>query len=202
MILGVRLFAQGALVELGPWGGAPASFGDYGFKPFASDTNPLGATLDSVASPLGGRVQFRKDQIPTYTQHWTIGNGWASWGQDYTGDVYSDLVSTGLTITLPAQTGAFYFYAEPDPQYPIPITVTDDLNDTLVTFVNGSGQADGFVIAAPLGKSISTLRITSLYPFAVGEFGIAAVVPESASQALIVGLGLFAIGVGRSAWRR
>lgn len=122
----------------------------------------------------------------------------ATWSHGYTGDVYTDNASQGLTFTLPPGTGAFYFYAEPNPQYFIPMTVTDDSGTAIYTFVAGYSGADGFAFTAPQGQTLSTIRITSLYPFAVGEFGIASAVPEPVSGTGAVAIGLVCLSLGRT----
>lgn len=193
----VDSIAQTTAIEIGT-DAPPTSLNGYSFIPFGPDTSPIGSSLFSITSPLGGELITQEDVLPPYTVHYAIGNGWATWSHGYTGDVYTDNTSTGLTFTLPPGTGAFYFYAEPNPQYPIPMTVTDDSGSTIFTSVLGDSGADGFAFAAPQGQMLSTIRITSLYPFAVGEFGIASAVPEPVSGTVAIAIGMVCFSLGRA----
>lgn len=172
----------------------PTSLDGYTFTPFPSDPTPINSQIYSVASPLGGDLGLATELLPPYSYHLTIGNGWSSWSQGYTGDVYSDTASHAMTLTLPPSTGAFYFYAEPNPQYPVPFSVTADETTpqgaSIQTYVFGSSGANGFAFVAPAGSTISTIQVKSLYGFAVGEFGVASAVPEPSSTAVAVGVGL------------
>ena len=85
----------------------PATLGPYTMTPFGRDPRPTGTTVTDVPDDAG-TIMFSQPLT-----HSTIGNGWATWSHGYTGDVYHTAVRP-VTITLPAGTRAFYFYAEPN----------------------------------------------------------------------------------------
>jgi hypothetical protein len=180
----------------------PTDLDGYTFTAFPADPSPINTITYSITSPLGGDLVLATELLPPYSYHLAVGQGWATWSHGYTGDVYSDNASHGFTITLPPSTGAFYFYAEPNPQYPVPVTVTADettpAGTSISTYVTGYYGANGFAFVAPAGSTITTIRLTSLYGIAVGEFGIAAAVPEPGSSAVMVAAGLIVMaGVRR-----
>jgi hypothetical protein len=147
-----------------------ATLGPYTMTPFSCDPHPLFADVTSVASPLGGVVGF---SIPM--EHFRVGHGWATWSNGYTGDVYFTDGHTGVTMTLPAQTAAFYFYAEPNPwgQYTIVATAQDGTQVT--QGVNGYSGAAYYGFYGTGGSYLTSIAVTTPQPidFAVGEFGIA-----------------------------
>lgn len=175
----------------------PATFGGYTMTSFGLDPQPFGSTL-SVTSPLGGLVSFS-----TALNHVRIGSGWATWSHGYTGDVYWT-GGTTLTLTLPALTSAFYFYAEPDLFSVFNITATSGTT-ILAEDVDGSAGAKFFGFFTDGSTSLNTISITTTDQtgFAVGEFGIASgpgqavtPVPEPSTYALfgaasLVGIVLF-----------
>ena len=184
----------------------PTDLGGYTFTVFPADPTAINTVTYSIASPLGGDLVLETDLLPPFSYHLAVGQGWATWSHGYTGDVYSDNVSHGFTITLPPSTGAFYFYAEPNPQYPVPVEVTADettpAGTSISTLVSGFYGANGFAFVAPAGSTITTIRLTSLYGIGVGEFGIAAAVPEPGSSAVAVAVGLMAMAGIRRFYNR
>ncbi len=151
---------------------APAAMlGPYTMTPFPDDIRPIGLYETSVDSPLGGTVDFSIQLL-----HFTIPT-WPSWRHGYTGDVYwtSTNVSS-VELTLPVQTGAFYFYAQPktDSGTVTTVTITASSNGTDVSQdVESDGGAAYFGFYADGTDTISSIMITSSIDFAVGEFGIA-----------------------------
>jgi len=177
--------AHGAIIvqNLGT-GAPPTTLGGYSMTPFANDGRPLFSNVNDVPSPLTGQVGF---SIPM--DHLKVGGGWSTWSHGYTGDVYFTNGATSVTMLLPANTGAFYFYAEPDPFAVFNITATANDGTTLTIPVNGSGGANGWGFFTN-GGSLTSITVSSNVGFAVGEFGIAAA-PEPATLAVF---GLMAVG--------
>jgi hypothetical protein len=153
---------------------------------FPPDPRPIGfdQTYTSVDSPLGGAVGF---EVAFYDGvfHHKIGQGWATWSHGYTGDVYR-AEGAELTLTLPPDTGAFIFFAEPQPfqWYTIVATANDD---TVVSQeVHGSSGAKGYGFWTDGSTPLESIHVKMSYSgtsMAVGEFSIA-VVPEPATLLL------------------
>ncbi len=111
--------------------------------------------------------------------HLTIPTG-PNWSHGYTGDVYWTATDSLLELTLPAQTGAFYFYAQPGPGSGT-VTITASSNGPPVSQdVESDGGAAYFGFYADGTDTLSSIIITSSTNFAVGEFGIASaqVIPD------------------------
>ncbi len=149
----------------------PATLGGYTMTPFADDPRPLLNNVSSVPAPTGGSVGFSPD-----LQHHKIGSIWSTWSHGYTGDVYST-GGTSITMTMPANTVAFYFYAEPNLFGVFNITATSDSGTTSGAVpVEGNSGAKYFGFYATGGDTIVSITVTAVAGasgFAVGEFGIA-----------------------------
>ncbi len=171
----------------------PAVIGGYTMTAFPLDGRPLFDVVSGVASPLGGTVGFAGD-----ADHRQIGLGWATWSHGYTGDVYYTLGATSMTLTMPADTAAFHFYAEPNPFALFTIIVSSG-GVSSAALVDGSGGAYGWGIYDAAG--LTSITISSDVDFAFGEFGIAGgpccTVPDPGSSLLLLGLGLAGL-----AWRK
>ncbi len=97
---------------------------------------------------------------------------------------------------MPPDTGAFYFYAEPNPFGVFLITATaDDGTTSGPVSVEGHSGAKYYGFYGTDGSHITSISVTSAVDFAVGEFGIASPpvgIPEFASVAIpaisIIGL--------------
>jgi hypothetical protein len=171
--------AQAAVVfDGGPGTGPPPpTLGPYTMTPFPPDPQPLFTSVGSVASPLGGSLTFTPE-----VQHVRIGDGWSTWSNGYTGDVYWTFGATSLTLGLPTGTTAFYFYAEPNPFGVFTITATaQDGTTSGPISVDGSGGARYFGFYVTGGSALASITVSSPVDFAVGEFGIASG-PTSAAQ--------------------
>jgi hypothetical protein len=163
----------------------PPMVGPYTMTKFGLDPQPLFTLVPSVASPLGGTVGFSPA-----LDHRMIGSGWATWSHGYTGDVYYTGGATSARLTMPALTGAFYLYAEPNPFSPYLITATAQDGTSISQMVDGSGGACGYGFWA--ASLISTIDVAcDGADFAVGEFGIANV-PEPTTICLL-GLGALSL---------
>ena len=144
-----------------------ATLGPYTMTPFPTFPRQLCDYFQFVESPLGGTVDFSIQMM-----HLDIPTG-PSWSHGYTGDVYWTATDSLLELTLPAQTGAFYFYAQPGPGSGN-VAITASSNGTDVSQdVESDGGAAYFGFYADGTDTISSIMITSSTDFAVGEFGIA-----------------------------
>jgi hypothetical protein len=143
--------------------------------PFGADPQavcPPTALTTTVADPAG-TVTF--DEA---LNHDRVGGCWATWSNGYTGDVYDTAQSTNktqVTMTLPAGTNAFYFYAEPNVfnTFTIQATAQDGTTSGPIQ-VQGNSGAKYFGFYGTGGATISSITVATsdTTGFAVGEFGI------------------------------
>lgn len=136
--------------------------------PFTPDARPLFASVNTVQSglPSGEVITFNN-----ICSHRRVGNGWATWSHDYTGDVYFANGATSLAIGLPISTTAFVFYVEPDPFAVYSFTVTYSGGGSITESINGAAGAKGFAVFEHDGLGSPTgVSISSTVSFAVGEF--------------------------------
>ena len=186
--------AQGAItgVHLGT-AAPPATLGPYTMTPFPADPQPTGyASVSSVASPLGGVLGFTPDLLHALTP-----SQWMTWSHGYVGDIYWTGGGTSVTLTMPAGTGAFYLYAEPNPFSTFTITARAQDGTLVSQDVTGAYGAAGYGFYGTGGSLISSIQVDSpdRVDFAVGEFGIAAI---PAPGAILLG----SIGAGLVGWLR
>jgi hypothetical protein len=171
VVLAAATAAPASITGFAGGSAAPgATLGPYIMTSFALDTRPLFQDVSSVASPLGGAVSFSSP-----LEHYRIDNGWGSWSNGYTGDVYFTGCHTSLTMTLPAQTAAFYFYAEPNPWGLYTIVATAQDGTQVSQTVNGYAGAAYYGFYGTGGSYVTSIAVTTPQhiDFAVGEFGIA-----------------------------
>jgi hypothetical protein len=213
--------------------------GIYSMTPFGADSSAtLGGNVTSVAAPavVGGNLVFssalshRQVGNSNSSKSWDQTGSPTTWGNSYFGDVYFQSSGTNgvfsVTLTMPSNTGAFYFYGQPatvTSSLPFSTTVSatngiDTVSQTEsgANALNGKVPARGFEIYASANQSITSITITvsknitvTSGGFAIGEFGIAQdpptvetapTAPEPASLTL---LSLSGIGLGAGyVWRR
>jgi hypothetical protein len=139
--------------------------------PFAADPQSTFTNVSGVAAPTGGTVGFSPS-----LEHLTVGGGWATWSNGYTGDVYWNQGQGDTALSMPTGPGttAFYFYAEPDAFASLDITATAQDGTTTTVSVNGDGGAQYFGFYGTGGDMIASITVSGADgDFAVGEFGIA-----------------------------
>jgi hypothetical protein len=151
-------------------GAPPGTLGPYQMTPFGTDPQPTYQKVTGVTAPAG-QITFSGT-----LEHLTVGSGWATWSNRYTGDVYATYSSTtpdSVTVTLPPNTFAFYLYTEPNPFAVIDITATTDDGTTSGAIpVNGNAGAQYFGFYTNGSTAIHTITVSSSTDFAIGEFGI------------------------------
>lgn len=154
-------------------GSPPSDLGKYKVQKFTALSCTSGTAYDSVTGPTGD-VLFNPN-----LECEQVGNGWATWSNGYTGDVYWNNTnlggSTTITLTQPKGTKAFYFYAEPDQFETFNLQATAQDGTT-----SGPLQVYGYAGAQYYGfygngtsTNIKSITISSDDDFAVGELGIA-----------------------------
>jgi len=145
----------------------PPTLGPYAMTPFGADPQPFGS-VTSVAGPDGASISFASP-----LDHVKVGNGWNTWSNGYTGDVYWTYGADAATISLPAGTNAFYFYAEPNPYAVFDVTATAaDGTTSGPIAVNGFYGAQYFGFYTDGSAPLASITVSSSVDFAIGEFGI------------------------------
>jgi hypothetical protein len=174
----------------------PATLGssssmDYSMIPFGPDSQALDTSVTSVTGPTealtpAGSRPTGSIGFSSALEHTRIGDQWATWSNGYQGDVYTSQAQS-VTITLPAQANAFYFYAEPQQFSTLSFTATTaDGTTSGAVPVNGQAGARYFGFYTTGSAPLQTITVTTTDPtgFAIGEFGIAApyqfILPTSA----------------------
>jgi Ig domain of plant-specific actin-binding protein/Bacterial Ig-like domain len=157
-------------------GAPPSTLGGYEMQRFPADSHALEVEESSVEGPIGPL------EFDSPLEHYRVKDGWSTWSNGYTGDVYVDeheLEGGGfeITLTMPANTGAFYLYAEPDRFSNFAITATgQDGTTSGPVEVLGEYGAHYFGFYAACGAEVSTIQIVEAAGdegLSVGEFGIA-----------------------------
>jgi len=157
-------------------GAPPATLGPYTMTPFPADDRPLFDNVTEVPGPTGdlrfdGSMSHRRPN-PDFSGGW-----WSPWSHGYRGDVYWSNWRTQVVMTLPADTYAFYFYAEGN---------VYDWNTIAATAQDGTTSGPVQVLTSEVedgaayfgfystGAPLTTIMVSFSRGegFAVGEFGI------------------------------
>jgi hypothetical protein len=154
-------------------GSPPVTLGAYTMSPFATDPRSDGTAVTSISGPTGTLDLSASALVET------VGVGWNTWSNGYTGSVYwfgsgNQGSSTSVTITLPPHTAAVYFYAEPDEYATYDLSASANNGTTSGDqTVYGNSGASYFGFYAVSGTTINTITVSCPDDFALGEFGIA-----------------------------
>jgi Secretion system C-terminal sorting domain len=169
------------MFSVGPGTGAPTpTLGPFSMTAFPADPAPIYANVTSAPGPSGS-VGFNKTM-----SHRRIGAGWATWSHGYRGDVYFT-GTRSVMMTMPANTVAFYFYAEPQRFAVFTITaIAQDGTSSGPIAVQGNSGARYFGFYSTGGVPLVSITATTndATGFAVGEFGIAQCTAPSISVSL------------------
>ncbi len=154
---------------------------------FAPDRRARGSRVTTINGPTG---LIKLSRAVVYNQVRTHKSGyWQTWSNHYRGDVYE--VNPSTTLTLPARTTAFYFYAEPNdstarhPTFAITASTSGATSGPVQ--VHGFAGAMFFGFVATGGRQLKSITVRSndqtipgkkkgtfsqFGGFAIGEFGI------------------------------
>jgi hypothetical protein len=148
----------------------PATLGGYTMTAFDADGRSELIDVSSVSGPTGD-VGFSPDM-----NHRNVGSTWATWSHGYSGDVYYSNGGSTVTLTLPAGTRAFQFYAEPNVFATFTFeAISDDGTSSGEVDINGSAGARYFGFYADGNDEIASIVVTvdeDAGGFAIGEFAI------------------------------
>lgn len=148
-------------------GAPPSTLGPYNMTSFGLDPRSEGETVNDVVD-AAGTVAFGHPLT-----HLRAASGWATWSHGYAGDVYHTS-QPSVRVTLPPDTRAFYFYAEPNPFAVFNIVATaEDGTTSGPIAVDGYAGARYFGFYAADEDNIASIAVSSTVDFAIGEFGIA-----------------------------
>ncbi len=174
----------------------PAVIGGQPLLAFPTDATAEFTSVTTVPSPSGLNLSFDQG-----VEHLVVGSSWYNWGHGYLGDIYATdptSVSFSLTITLPADTTRFVFYAMPSDLVIQPFTVSETASvSPLVQSIDGGADAAGFLFVAAPGATLNQISITSTGSFAVGEFLLTSI-PEASTG----GVGLLVLFLTANRFRR
>jgi hypothetical protein len=169
-------------------GPPPAKLGIFQMTPFAPDAYadfdpvcslPAPWTYQGALGPqgnvvLGGFCDFEARTVPT---------NWLTWSHGYAGRVYYSNGWNVETLAMPAQTGAFYAYVEPNSMstYLVTAAGTDVLGrlQQASMYISGASGAALVGVSMPNGGEVKSLTIDcgsglgSCGGFAIGELAIA-----------------------------
>jgi len=175
----------------------PATLGGYTMNPFdpGAIAGAFQANLVDGSDDLGGGL-------------YTSEPNWATWGQDYTGNVYGTYSGfrNSIQLNLSGHVEAVDFYEEPDIFNTFSVTATDSSGASVTTLINGFfGSAGiGFYEDVAGGPYLTKIVVTcdaAAYGEAIGEFGInggtlsGVLLPDGGWTLALMALGLAGLGV-------
>jgi hypothetical protein len=165
----------------------PGTLGGYSMIGFPPESQPEFSLVSSVLPPPSFSGSLALSQFLEVDQ---VGSGWATWSHGYSGTVYYNMTDvsgvTALTMTLPANTLAFYFYVEPNNKGTFNFTAESG-SVTVPLSVAGNGSAEYVGFYSENGVPLTSITLDqpdgTAAGYAVGEFGINGVapVPETGS---------------------
>jgi len=158
-------------------GAPPATLGPYTMTPFPADDRPLFDNVTDVPGPTGA-LRFDDSMMHLHAHPDGSGGWWSPWSHGYRGDVYWSNARNKVVMTLPADTYAFYFYAQGNVIRWNTITATAQDGTTsgpvqVLTSVTEDGAVYfGFYSTGSPIVSITVEAGAGSGGVAVGEFGI------------------------------
>ena len=187
----------------------PGAIGGHAVAPFPSDGRPEDSLVNNIAAPLLEGVP-RTLMVSQDVRVNQIGSGWSTWNPYYAGLVYDTAGSSdpnNVTLTMPADTTAFYCYLAPLAWADVNFTATPAGGAGVAQSINGQGQAAGFAFYADPGEYLTTISLHSadLDGFAMGQFGMnvnAIPEPSQVAMSLLTLLGAGSLAVRRWACQR
>ncbi|MEO7318202.1 MAG: PEP-CTERM sorting domain-containing protein [Chthoniobacteraceae bacterium] len=198
-LLNFTTTAPAAITGVAAGDAAPAlTLGPYPMTPFLPDVRPEFGFVNTVPSPISGNVGSSIN-----LQHLLVGSGWGTWSNGYAGDAYYTDGALSLTLTLPADTGAFYFYAQPNDFAAFNFTATAQNGTQILQSAAGNAGATYFGFFGTGGDTVQSVTISSTTDFAIGQFGIANVnsaIPEPGTA--LFGVALLGASLTRRGGRR
>ncbi len=184
LVLAVSADAEIIGAALGP-DAPPEQLGGYTMLAFPPDDRPLFTDVPYVTGPTGDIL------LEPACSHRRVGDGWATWSHGYLGDIYFPNSAPSVTITLPADTGAFIVYAEPGPFAWHTMAATANDGTMVSQLVHGDSGAAGFGFWLTGDSELTSVTIEVYDPvsMAVGEFLIAEI-PEPTTLGLLLVAGV------------
>jgi hypothetical protein len=155
----------------------PKKVGGLRMKTFPRDHRHRGMEVTTVNGPTG-QITFGEAALHLVIKNKKKIGYWRTWSHNYHGDVY--YVAPSATLSLPADTTAFYFYVEPNDPGTFKVTASTTGASSGPVKVTGKGGARFFGFVAKAGAQLTSItvsssdRATKKSPggFAIGEFGI------------------------------
>ena len=185
LALAAASFAANADILFGNLGTTtpPVSVGGHAVTPFSQAPQAAIADGTTGITAIPGNPNPGTLSLDPGAMKLTVGTSWWAgqsnpWGHNYTGVVYY-VQEDVATLTLPANTQAFYFYVQPNSGGTWAITATTNSGTTSgpipVTSWFSEGAANGFAFYSTAGESIASITISAQSGssgMAIGEFGI------------------------------